>query len=181
MIYCIVLFFPCKKLLPSEIWCHGYFIHFALSDSSTSSCRDPPLLFQYFFCWYSMSAVSVVILGLFNVMGCLEVPMKKTEALVSQENMAEVLVFCFDLCPVSDTCHNNNHSCLFLGRMGKMKHYFVQAAVVVLCSKLLPLQKGSRNCSLNASISQSFKKTVVEKNWNKESTCRDMYSQSLNF
>lgn len=33
-----------------------------------------------------------------------------TEALVSQGNMSEVLVFCFDLCQASDTCHNNNQS-----------------------------------------------------------------------
>lgn len=46
--------------------------------------------------------------------------MKKTEALVSQENRAEVLVFCFDLCPVSDTCHNHNHSYMpFLRKDGE--------------------------------------------------------------
>lgn len=49
-----------------------------------------------------MSAVSVVILGLFNVMGCSEMHIKKTEALVSQGNMTEALVFCFDLFSASD-------------------------------------------------------------------------------
>lgn len=57
-----------------------------------------------------MSAVSVVILGLFNVTGCSEMCIKKTEALVSQGNIAEVLAFCSDLCPASDTCHKSNHS-----------------------------------------------------------------------
>lgn len=32
------------------------------------------------------------------------------EALVSQGNISEVLVFCFDQCPTSDSCHNGNQS-----------------------------------------------------------------------
>lgn len=68
-----------------------------------------------------MSAVSVVILGLFNVMGCSEMHIKKTEALVAQGNMAEVLVFCFDLRPASDTCHNHHSYMPSLRKDGENK------------------------------------------------------------
>lgn len=58
-------------------------------------------------------------------MGCSEMHIKKTEALVSQGNLAEVLVLCFDLFPASDTCHHNNHSYLCsLRKDGENKELF---------------------------------------------------------